>query len=228
MRRGINPLGVLDELRELGKTSIVTDPDQVPPLDQLDPERCYLSWTITVKTEAAPERLGEAFLFFAEDSTAAIQRLGPDGKWLPVRLGEAAAAAVQQERRRRRERQEGRASRPRNCRGPKSRFRPRPRPTARLRLTRCPPRRLLRRSLSPLPPRPLRSCRRLHARIRVDAAQLDDLVGLAGELVVVSDNLMGLREVPGVETWIHALEALAARQPADQGYDPRPADGPRR
>ena len=45
LRRGINPLGVLDELRDLGETSIITDPQQVPPLDQLDPERCYLSWT---------------------------------------------------------------------------------------------------------------------------------------------------------------------------------------
>ena len=64
---------------------------------------------------------------------------------------------------------------------------------------------------------------RLHARIRVDATQLDDLVGLAGELVVVSDNLMGLREVPGVETWIHALEALqrVGRQIRDTTLDLR-------
>ena len=43
LRRGVNPLGVLDELRELGETSITTDPALVPPLDQLDPERCYLA-----------------------------------------------------------------------------------------------------------------------------------------------------------------------------------------
>ena len=64
---------------------------------------------------------------------------------------------------------------------------------------------------------------RLHARIRVDATQLDDLVGLAGELVVVSDNLMGLRDLPGVETWIHALEALqrVSRQIRDTTLDLR-------
>ena len=64
---------------------------------------------------------------------------------------------------------------------------------------------------------------RLHARIRVDATQLDDLVGLAGELVVVSDNLMGLRELPGAETWIHALEALqrVSRQIRDTTLDLR-------
>ena len=38
--------------------------------------------------------------------------------------------------------------------------------------------------------------------------QLDDLVGLAGELAVVSDNLMALRDLPGIETWMLALEAL--------------------
>ena len=77
LRRGVNPLGVLDELRELGETTITTDPDLVPPLEQLDPERCYLTWTIQVKTAATPERLSEAFLFFAEDSALSISRLTP-------------------------------------------------------------------------------------------------------------------------------------------------------
>src|SRR5262249_61454884 len=51
------------------------------------------------------------------------------------------------------------------------------------------------------PPRP-------SSRIRVDATQLDDLVGLAGELAVLSDNLMGLREIQGAMQWLHALESL--------------------
>ena len=60
LRRGVNPLGVLDELRELGETTITTDPDLVPPLEQLDPERCYLTWTIHVKTDGVtgPTRRG--------------------------------------------------------------------------------------------------------------------------------------------------------------------------
>ncbi len=51
LRRGVNPLGVLDELRELGKTTVTTDIASVPVLDVLDPERSYLSWTILVETE---------------------------------------------------------------------------------------------------------------------------------------------------------------------------------
>ena len=94
LRRGANPLGVLDELRELGETSIATDPDLVPPLEQLDPERCYLTWTITVKTEADPERLREAFLFFADDSTVTIQRRMPDGELVPITSAAAPEAGA--------------------------------------------------------------------------------------------------------------------------------------
>ncbi len=207
LRRGVNPLGVLDELRELGETTITTDPDLVPPLEQLDPERCYLTWTIQVRTAAAPDRISEAFLFFAEDSALTISRLTPEGKLVPVRAGtpkppEAAAPPIGFEATARatpspavsqtvpsavppQQPASAPASLPANGPAPAS----------------APP-------AAPGPAAPSPSLPRLHARIRVDAGQLDDLVGLAGELVVVTDNLMGVREIPGAETWVHALEAL--------------------
>jgi two-component system chemotaxis sensor kinase CheA len=49
---------------------------------------------------------------------------------------------------------------------------------------------------------------RLSTRIRVDAGQLDDLVGLAGELAVLSDNLQGIRDLRGIDPWVATLEAL--------------------
>jgi two-component system chemotaxis sensor kinase CheA len=221
LRRGINPIGVLDELRDLGETTIVTDIDNVPLLDQLDPERCYISWTITLKTEADPERLGEAFLFFAEDSTAAIERQRHDGKWLPIRLGDpsappappAARGAIVKG---------GLAATAGIGAAPDSVAAVTPgngsaaaHPGALI-----PPASAASvvAGASAIPNLP-----RLHARIRVDASQLDDLVGLAGELVVVSDNLMGLRELAGVETWSHALEALqrVSRQIRDTTLDLR-------
>ena len=79
LRRGVNPLGVLDELRELGKTTVTTDITSVPVLDALDPERSYLSWTIRVETSADPERLKDVFLFVAEDSLVQVQRRRPGG-----------------------------------------------------------------------------------------------------------------------------------------------------
>ena len=217
LRRGINPLGVLDELRDLGETSIVTDADQVPLLDQLDPERCYLSWTITLKTEADPERLAEAFLFFAEDSTAAIQCRDAAGKWVPVRLGEPAVAAGSGvgNGKQRAAIDEGIGRGPGNA--------ARSGRHQRLPVRHSAPAPTSAQVPLPAPSTVVPALPRLHARIRVDATQLDDLVGLAGELVVVSDNLMGLRELPGVETWIHALEALqrVSRQIRDTTLDLR-------
>ncbi|MGO8903381.1 MAG: chemotaxis protein CheW [Isosphaeraceae bacterium] len=227
LRRGVNPLGVLDELRELGESTLTTDPQAVPLLDELDPERCYLSWTITVRTDAEPERLRDVFLFVSEDSNVHVERRLVDGTLVPVPLdsdaqqpsiipaaadflapslasgaGSIAAPALA-----------GRlaaagpstfngartvAGGPAAAAGPS-------RPGAQV------------GGLSPFPGA------RPHARIRVDALQLDDLVGLAGELAVLSDNLQGLREISGLVPWLHALEALqrVSRQIRDTTLDLR-------
>jgi two-component system chemotaxis sensor kinase CheA len=206
LRRGVNPLGVLDELRELGETSITTDPDLVPPLDQLDPERCYLSWTITVKTTATPERLREAFLFFAEDSTVTLAQRTRDGKLVPIPGGPiapAAGGAVIAP---------GRppAESPAAVVGPGAVVQPAlPLPSATEGA--ASPHAVAAAGLPSAVPgaaNTIAALPRPHPRIRVDAAQLDELVGLAGELVVIADNLLGLREIPAVESWGHALESL--------------------
>ena len=229
LRRGVNPLGVLDELRELGESTVTTDPRAVPLLDELDPERCYLSWTITVRTDAEPERLRDVFLFVAEDSTVHVERRLVDGTLVPVPLdsddqqpgititpaaadflapspesgaGSIAAPALAG----------GLAAvdpstfngartvagGPAAAAGPS-------RPGTQV------------GGLSPFPGA------RPHARIRVDALQLDDLVGLAGELAVLSDNLQGLRGISGLVPWLHALEALqrVSRQIRDTTLDLR-------
>ena len=225
LRRGVNPLGVLDELRDLGETTITTDPDLVPPLEQLDPERCYLTWTIQVKTAAPPERLSEAFLFFAEDSALSINRLMPDGKLVPVPSVSATAA-------------DSVSTPPIGFEKPAT-----PAPAGAAIHPRQPEVALPAHPGAASPPvsqspapvaqaaavgpgalaAPSPSLPRLHARIRVDAGQLDELVGLAGELVVVTDNLLGLREIPGVERWTHALEALerVSREVRDTTLDLR-------
>ena len=82
LRRGVNLLGVLDEIRDLGDAEILVDPEAVPTLDEIDPERCYLSWTCTLKTDVEAERLGDVFLFIAEDSTVKIETQQPDGTFV--------------------------------------------------------------------------------------------------------------------------------------------------
>jgi two-component system chemotaxis sensor kinase CheA len=208
LRRGVNPLGVLDELRELGETTISTDPALVPLIDVFDPEQCYLSWTITLKTDSDPERLRDVFLFVAEDSTVTVERQTADGTFveLPlispepqvgtsladmpvadsqVRSPEITPSAPTPE-----------TSLPTQISDAKGT------PTTSNGVSGAV------RTPSPGVGAPLLPVARPHARIRVDALQLDELVGLAGELAVLSDNLQGLRDVPSLAPWLQALESL--------------------
>jgi two-component system chemotaxis sensor kinase CheA len=221
LRRGASPLGVLDELRELGDSSITTDSEFVPPLEQLDPERCYLSWTISVKTQCGPDRIREAFLFFTDDSTVTIQRRLPDGRLAQIPVAEIPEAGVSPAAVPIRSAPATASPTPAQPQVAPVSSAPSPAPVV---PTVPLPAAAAFQSASPAATgmaAPVVA--RTHARIRVDAGQLDDLVGLAGELVVVSDNLLGAREVPGVESWAHALEALqrVSRQIRDTTLDLR-------
>jgi two-component system chemotaxis sensor kinase CheA len=211
LRRGVNPLGVLDELSELGPCQVSTDPQQVPLLDELDPERCYLNWTISLQTDSSPERLKEVFLLVFEDSSVRVEQRLPDGSLVPLLWESPVSPAVQLP-----EPGEISAVRPSpGLEGITSAIASAagttgsavngaaPSPAAAASGAASPPRPGAQSgAISPFPGA------RPHARIRVDALQLDDLVGLAGELVVLSDNLQGLREEPRVASWLHALESL--------------------
>jgi two-component system chemotaxis sensor kinase CheA len=207
LRRGINPLGAFDELGELGPVTLSTDPEVVPPLDELDPERCYLSWTIEVQTHAEPDRLREVFLFFNEDSTVTIEQRAEDGRWLPASEAPVAAPALAADLGvGPRAASPGVAAPPVVAAGPVDRAAAHPSPSPAV----APSTPAGARPPAAGPPsQPShRPAPRPNARIRVDAAQLDDLVGFAGELAVLADNLMGLREVAGLGSWLHALESL--------------------
>jgi len=134
LRKGIDPLGILDEVRELGETVVEARWDAVPPIEAMDPRTCYLSWAIELRTDADPSRVDEVFLF-----------LNPP---------EAAAPAVEEE-----------------------------------------------------PPKPIAPMVAPVARVRVDAEQLDELVGMAGELAVLTDSLEGLKG-DGNAGWADTFEAL--------------------
>ena len=49
---GTNPLLLLDELRGLGKCSVIAQTSALPPLAEIDPETCYTYWDIILTTEA--------------------------------------------------------------------------------------------------------------------------------------------------------------------------------
>lgn len=67
MSHGNDPLLLLRELKRLGKCTIETNTANVPALDALEPDQCYLSWTITIETEKGEAALREVFEFVEDE-----------------------------------------------------------------------------------------------------------------------------------------------------------------
>jgi two-component system chemotaxis sensor kinase CheA len=67
MLNGANPLLLLHELRQMGGLSARASMAAVPPLAELDPERCYVSWEMVLATEAGRDAIRDVFIF-VEDS----------------------------------------------------------------------------------------------------------------------------------------------------------------
>ncbi|MEM7212587.1 MAG: chemotaxis protein CheA [Pseudomonadota bacterium] len=64
LRNGMRPDLVSNELELLGEVSSRVIADMVPPLEEMDASACYLAWELTLRTEAARDRIDEIFLFF--------------------------------------------------------------------------------------------------------------------------------------------------------------------
>jgi two-component system, chemotaxis family, sensor kinase CheA len=58
---GNDPLRMLRELADLGDLSVVVSTRNLPALRELDPESCYLSWELTVDTDATREVIDQVF-----------------------------------------------------------------------------------------------------------------------------------------------------------------------
>ena len=72
-QRGLDPLQIFKELANLGTLSEVTvDTAKLPDLAVMDPEKCYLSWTMKLETVKARQVLDAVFEFVHEDSVLVI------------------------------------------------------------------------------------------------------------------------------------------------------------
>ena len=67
LRSGSNPLLLFRELRQLGTVQITADTSAIPPLSELDPLRCYISWKMVLTTAAECDEIRDVFIF-VEDS----------------------------------------------------------------------------------------------------------------------------------------------------------------
>ncbi|MBH0206616.1 MAG: chemotaxis protein CheA [Nitrospira sp.] len=75
-QRGLDPLQVIKELGDLGTLSqVAVDASRLPDLAEIDPERCYLSWSIRLNTGKDRQVVESVFEFVREDSVLTIEEL---------------------------------------------------------------------------------------------------------------------------------------------------------
>ena len=100
LRNGANPFLLLRELRQLGSLKATASLAAVPPLSELDPERCYISWDMVLTTAAPREAIRDVFIFVEDCCELTIE---PDSAPAPeahqVSSPLAAAAKPLEERR---------------------------------------------------------------------------------------------------------------------------------
>jgi two-component system chemotaxis sensor kinase CheA len=72
---GANPMLLLRELRQLGGLSVKASMAALPPLAELDPERCYVAWEMALVTEASRDAIRDVFIFVEDHCELTIEPL---------------------------------------------------------------------------------------------------------------------------------------------------------
>jgi len=67
LKTGNDPALILRELNELGEITVEVDDSHLPPLADMDPEACYLSWEIHLKGTIEQEQITEIFEWVEDD-----------------------------------------------------------------------------------------------------------------------------------------------------------------
>jgi two-component system chemotaxis sensor kinase CheA len=75
---GTEPALLLDELRALGECTIVAHVDDIPLLEDADPEGCYLVWDILLNTASGIDAIKDVFAFVEDISKIDIEDISTD------------------------------------------------------------------------------------------------------------------------------------------------------
>ncbi|MBA3041608.1 MAG: chemotaxis protein CheA [Alphaproteobacteria bacterium] len=73
MANGTNPLGLLDELRDLGECRITVDKSKLPQLYNLNPSDIHLGWTVELMTDADRAAIEDVFIFVMDEMELTIE-----------------------------------------------------------------------------------------------------------------------------------------------------------
>jgi len=85
---GANPLLLLRELGQLGGLAVKASMAALPPLDELDPERCYISWEMVLSTAAGCDAIRDVFIFVEESCELTIETLAASSESISASIAD--------------------------------------------------------------------------------------------------------------------------------------------
>jgi two-component system chemotaxis sensor kinase CheA len=80
LANGGKPIALLNELRRLGECEVVAHDEDVPGLDAIEPDRCYLHWSARLTTAADENAIRDVFLFVEDGGSLEIEAVTPEAR----------------------------------------------------------------------------------------------------------------------------------------------------
>ena len=78
-KTGTNPLSLLRELKGLGPCTITAHEDAIPPIGEIDPEKCYVFWDLILTTNKGMEAVRDVFIFVEDSAEIRIDTIDEHG-----------------------------------------------------------------------------------------------------------------------------------------------------
>ncbi|MGV1791895.1 chemotaxis protein CheA [Rhizobium sp. A37_96] len=97
MVNGTNPLGLLDELRDLGECRIEAGTDAIPLLPDLEPRDLHIGWTVQLTTEKPRSEIEDVFIFVMDDMTMELKELQASRKADPAPIAATPERPIEDE-----------------------------------------------------------------------------------------------------------------------------------
>jgi two-component system chemotaxis sensor kinase CheA len=93
LAHGGNPIALLNELRALGQCEVITHTEDVPELEAIEPDRCYLWWSASLQTAADANAVRDVFIFVDDGNNVQVEAEAETEAAVPsISSSEAAAA----------------------------------------------------------------------------------------------------------------------------------------
>ncbi len=70
--RGVNVQLLLNEMAELGECRVIAHSENIPYLDELESEKCYVNWDIILTTDKGENAIRDVFIFVEDDCDITI------------------------------------------------------------------------------------------------------------------------------------------------------------